>query len=522
MDEIQNMNEMQGTVAPSVPPMMVQRQMELEEQLRMEREAGTKRFLQMFWPAVLYGVVYSFCLYRNYYGMLHVVFALATIGFCRWMEHRSGVTQKRDTIFLEVVMVLLSISTGLTGNDVIVCLNSTSVYLLLVIRLIHTYYSDTAWDLLKYLEAMVISVGFAIGHLFQPIVDAISYGKSEKHANAKNVYAILLGALIAIPFLAVVISLLRSADVVFANTLDTMFDFELWELVAQTLLAIFGAVAAYCGITAMQLHPVKEEMKEGKHFSALIAITFLSLTTLVYLLFAGIQILYLFAKNMTLPENYTYAEYAREGFFQLLAVCALNVVLVLMVQKFFQEHVAVKGLLIGICACTYIMVASAMLRMSMYIEAYHLTRKRIMVLWALLTIAILLVGVVIQIVKQDFPLFRYGLVVVCLCYLVLSFGRMDYFIADYNLASMHKNNEFTKLDQSASTVEYWKKTDYYSENATTRYLVSLSTDAASVIAREQGTWVDAYGEEVQFVCAEETWRQFNWSHHKARALFESE
>ena len=56
----------------------------------------------------------------------------------------------------------------------------------------------------------------------------------------------------------------------------------------------------------------------------MIAITIAAMLTLLYLVFSVIQIVYLFMGNMTLPSGYTYAKYAREGFFQLLAVSVLK------------------------------------------------------------------------------------------------------------------------------------------------------------------------------------------------------
>ena len=48
-----------------------------------------------------------------------------------------------------------------------------------------------------------------------------------------------------------------------------------------------------------------------------------------YVLFCIIQIFSLFLGKMQHPAGYTYARYAREGFFQLLFVCMINVCLVL-------------------------------------------------------------------------------------------------------------------------------------------------------------------------------------------------
>jgi len=77
--------------------------------------------------------------------------------------------------------------------------------------------------------------------------------------------------------------------------------------------------------------------------------------------------MYLFIGNMQLPEGYTYSGYAREGFFQLLAVCILNLLLVLICLYLFRENIVLKLILTLISGCTYIMILSSALRMIMYI-----------------------------------------------------------------------------------------------------------------------------------------------------------
>ncbi|MBP5266749.1 MAG: DUF4173 domain-containing protein, partial [Lachnospiraceae bacterium] len=261
-------------------------------------------------------------------------------------------------------------------------------------------------------------------------------------------------------------------------------------------------------MAAIGAHRVKEEVKEVKRYPAIVAITTLSLVTVVYLLFSVIQIVYLFLGNMVLPEDYTYAEYAREGFFQLLVVCILNVVIVLVVSKHFQKHPVLKGLLLLISACTYIMGASAFLRMLMYIDAYYLTRKRILVLWALVTIGLLLVGIVIGIFREGFPLLRYGMTVFCLCYLVLAFSHMDYFIADYNIRQMQVAGELVFDEQ-----DFWDRDGYGTVKM--GYLNSLSSDAAAAFDGIPTGLYGDYRDEVVGTYEEESWRQWNLSHYLA-------
>ena len=87
-----------------------------------------------------------------------------------------------------------------------------------------------------------------------------------------------------------------------------------------------------------------------------------------YVLFCIIQIFSLFLGKMQHPAGYTYARYAREGFFQLLFVCMINVCLVLFFMGCFRENGLKKILLTVISGCTYVMIASSAFRMCLYIQ----------------------------------------------------------------------------------------------------------------------------------------------------------
>ena len=149
--------------------------------------------------------------------------------------------------------------------------------------------------------------------------------------------------------------------------------------------------------------------------------------------------------------------------------------------------------------------------MCMYIEAYHLTVNRVVSLWALGTIGILLLGVMISIYKKNFPLFRYGVMVVSVCYLILSFSHMDYFIADYDLKKISENEPyFLNTDTYASEGE-----EGYYNTTSLDYVIWLSSDAAPAIARYDGAWKKDYEDRMKDMYGEESIRKFNLSHHIA-------
>ena len=124
-------------------------------------------------------------------------------------------------------------------------------------------------------------------------------------------------------------------------------------------------------------------------------------------------------------------------------------------MKYFRENKVLKGILTFISLCTYIMIASSVYRMVLYIQAYDLTFLRVFVLWALLVIFLLVTGALILIYKKSFPYTRYCLVIITTLYIIFSFSHPDYWIARYNL-----NSE--------------AETDYY-------YLENLSLDASPII-----------------------------------------
>ena len=62
---------------------------------------------------------------------------------------------------------------------------------------------------------------------------------------------------------------------------------------------------------------MKEEVADKRTGEPVLAITVTSILSVIYLLFCAVQIIYLFTGSMELPIGYSYAAYAREGFFQL-------------------------------------------------------------------------------------------------------------------------------------------------------------------------------------------------------------
>lgn len=431
--------------------------------------------------SILYACLYTFCMYKNGSGITFPIMILGSIAFILFCQEKLEMAWKKESIFYGVSMMLLAISTCCTDDYRIIVLNKIGIFLLMICMVLGIMYDTRKWELTKFLSAILMVVFMAVGEIGRPFSDAVWFCKNKlDKKNSKYIYA-LIGAGVAIPVVIVIFALLSSADAVFRNFGGKLFSgMNTGDIWGVACMFIFALLASYCLLTHVSKKTVKEEVEDTRKWEPLIAIPVTSILSLMYLVFSGIQIVYLFMGNMRLPNGYTYAEYAREGFFQLLAVSIINLVIVLIGLSRFKKSRVLKVVLTILSLCTFIMIASSALRMVIYIQYYYLTFLRIFVLWSLMVLFLLFVGVIVYIVKEEFPLFRYAMVVVTCLYIMFSFSHPDYWIAKVNLAG-------TKETRS----EFFKG-EIYGDYG---FLADLSADAASVLLEwiaEEGYSFESY------------------------------
>lgn len=444
---------------------------DVEINKKEEKTESESRFFLL--GSCLYAVLYTFCLYRNYAGITYPFFIGGTLFFFCCCIRKCGITFKKDAWFYITAAGLLGISVFLTSNYVIITITKTGIFLLVVSFMLHHFYEDASWEIGKYTSAIVRTIFRSAACFPMPFLDGFRFLAGRKKGNNKKVQAVFLGLLIGIPMVLFATLLLSTADAIFAQILESVmgaldFSFLPENLIPIILMDVFGYVSVYCFLCSLTRKRILGERRETVRREPLIAITFSGALSIVYLLFCGVQVAGFFLQERILPEGYTYAEYAREGFFQLLFISVLNLFLVLFCRKYFRDSKILKGILTLVCICTYIMIASSAARMLLYISEYYLTFLRILVLWALLVLAILITGVLVSIYRESFPLFRYGMIVVTAFYILLAFSQVDYWIARYN------TSQIKKVEKEGELLY-----DFYYDIS---YLTDLSADAAPALA----------------------------------------
>lgn len=429
----------QGVQVQSIQP-VVPLPVDMKEEDRWTRKSEwihtvRDNFQFYGWFCLLYGVFYSFCLYKNSSGIFVPVFTAGSYGLALILLKKMGVAVKKGSYFLMIISILISISTCRTGSFFLIFFNHLGVILLWLVFWLHQFYEDRLWNIGKYTVAVMELILRTVGMIAYPFQHCSRYMKSLKNGRNKNILMVLLGLVVAVPLVSVLTFLLSEADMVFHDFLTSWLQYLMpWTIVSAVLKALVGMVALYCLICEIPTKEIKEEVTDQRRQEPVLAITVMALVGLLYVVFCIVQIVFLFLGKGVLPKGVTFSAYAKAGFFQLVFVAVANLVMVLLCVKFFKESKILKGVLTVISICTYVMIASAGYRMVMYVQEYHLTLLRVLVLWFLGMLSILMAGVIVSIYRSVFPLFGYCVLVVSVCYMGLAWTRPDAVIARYNIS----------------------------------------------------------------------------------------
>ena len=243
------------------------------------------------------------------------------------------------------------------------------------------------------------------------------------------------GALAALLLLCVIVPLLCSADRVFGYYLGRIVEgwniFSLVEhmVVVTLMFALFYSFLWNVGFGTEERLFVT--IKTPLTIDTAVCGIVLSSVTLVYLLFCVIQFTYLFA-GAGLPGGMTYSAYAREGFAQTVAVCAINLMIFGVFLHFGVRNKFITGLLAGLLGLTCVMLLSGFVRLSLYIDVYGLTWRRLLSAWFITYLAAVVLLCAVRMLRKELPLIALCMILLLGWYVALGYSNPDTFIARHN------------------------------------------------------------------------------------------
>lgn len=450
------------------------------------------RFNRAFKKALIWAALAILFIYRNRASVAYPIFMASTLAILAWDAKSMGksliknIEGKFDIkLFYCISLMLLSIDKCLTASADLQWGSGLGILLLFSCLLLKLYSNQEDKDITTMFIKLADFFVVPLTNFTKPFIDmnASKQAKSmatlgtdpsaDESKGKKTFKSIIIGLLIAIPLLWIVIALLASADLVFGKIVGDILSCIKFPEIDEDWIGVpfkffLSFMAFYTWIACLPAEKFYEK-KEGKRFDATVAITFNSLIALVYLLFSGIQFVYLVGQ-MELPSGYTYAEYAHEGFYQLLAVTILNLVLVSFCKKHFADNNVLKVILVIISLCTYVMIASSALRMYLYVGVYGLSHLRVYVLWLLVVLTVWTTILIAGIFKEGIHYFRIITVFVTVWYLIFAFSFPDKWIAAYDLSLKNPPEDLVyEVYPDAAQIlyedgRYWEKYCRYMDN----------------------------------------------------------
>ncbi|NPV55365.1 MAG: DUF4173 domain-containing protein [Anaerolineae bacterium] len=265
-----------------------------------------------------------------------------------------------------------------------------------------------------------------------------------------SVGPIVLGILITLPVVAALASLLASADLVFADRLGALLELlDLNRLPEYVFRLFYILVLAYL-LGGLLLHAIlpRREMSRPDPDSPWLH-PFLGWTETVILLgsmvalfafFVVIQFQYLFGGGANITQaGYTFAEYARRGFNELVSVAILTLAIYMLLATVSRRENQSRRRLFSILTVlmfglVIVMMVSAWMRLGLYEQAYGFTQLRTYTHFFIPWLGALLAGVIILelVGKRGWA----PLVLLVLCYgftFTLAAVNVDGYIARQNI-----------------------------------------------------------------------------------------
>ncbi len=281
---------------------------------------------------------------------------------------------------------------------------------------------------------------------FGEVFSAIAGKNNKKHG--KVVLKVLLGVALAIIPTAIVVSLL-SYDSGFTKILNSIFKFSPGDVASHIFSALFGILVgmfifgAYsssydkkCGDT-VTLDGCRTAAQKARVISAVTMLVATLPLLAIYVIFFVSQWKYYVSGFVgVLPDSTSYAQYAREGFFQLCAVSVINLVVIFAIYLFMRrtgKSVVMKILSLIFSAATLALISTAMAKMALYINKYGLTPKRVYSSWFMLVLALVFLLVCIKQFAPKLKLVATALLVTVVMFAALALSGVESIIARYNV-----------------------------------------------------------------------------------------
>lgn len=293
------------------------------------------------------------------------------------------------------------------------------------------------------MDALFTAICIPFSRFHMPFLSL--YARENRLLHNKGFHQFLIGLALAVPVLVVVLPLLTESDAAFEGLIQTLLrntGSGLFRLVLALVLALLLFSLGFA--LRKQLVPKNTEAEPlfPQCLSKIAAVTLMAVLLFIYAAYLLSQLAYFFsAFSGILPPDFHFsaAEYARRGFFELCAVCCINLALILAVMKLVRQDasgnlprsVRIAGIAVG--AVCLVFLATALSKMALYVDRFGLTRLRLLTSAFMVFLGVVLLCTMLRLPARRFPAGQVVLAFGCILGLMLGYAEPDALIARYNI-----------------------------------------------------------------------------------------
>ncbi len=488
------------------------------------------------------GLVGNLLFYNQPLGFSFPVFIGASVALVLLLAKPAGVQVRRRNLWPLVPMMGFALMVAVRADPLITSLNIAATLTLGGLAL----YYITAPQALD--EDPFVDY---IGHTLETSFMVLPYGFAEtaqgwewlreRRQRGAQFAAVTRGLVFALPIVAVFTVLLGSADAVFARYVTDAWNGVMRALGIEMLGDTFGrglftlalALIVTGGITwGLKRKPLPaptptlkdaevvepdeseggtaetaadEKRKPAFKLSMVESGIIMGSVVALFAVFVVIQFAYFFGGQETIAQQgLSYAQYARRGFFELVAVAGLTLGLALWLDRVTlrqgRENVTFRGLALAIVALTSVMLVSAFQRMWLYEEAFGFTQLRVYVHVFMVWLGVLFGVFVLALFRVRKNVFSLGSLLVIIGYLgTLNLMNIDGYIAERNIAR-YRAGETEELDIAFLNI-------LSSDAVAPIAELYQSAEAGSTVEQWSGQWLARHRDEL--VREQAGWTLFN-------------
>lgn len=389
-----------------------------------------------------------------FFGWGVALFTVLYLGATLFYLLKKGVRLSAESWFWFGVTLLTGLSFALWNNMGLIPLRNMFLFAAAVYWIMSASGTLVGGKTTNYLLLDSLNALFVIP--FRNFINqyrALGAFRGNREKDGKKALSIILGIVLALVVLLIVTPQLLRADSggfsdlimgilnVFRFDMDKIFEFLFYCFLAvPTAAYMFGLVSGSAvkrGTDAFTTEKAERAVSAIKVAAPVTVNIILTTVCALYAVFIACQVPYFFsAFQGTTPDGWaTYSGYARQGFFELCGIAAINLGLIIGANVFSKrnrpENTALKFFNIVLSLITLLLIATAFSKMALYIDIYGLTTLRILPCVFMLLLSVIFVGVIV-LQRMHFSIVRVALVTGAALFTILCLADMDGIVVAYN------------------------------------------------------------------------------------------